>query len=431
MVLSPIPQVAAARQRARGAALLLLVALVGACGARRVATDRTTEPVEVIEFDPMLIQASTDDDGAISTVAIDLPALFAEAGDYLAADDFENAARLYRILISAWDDAPVDTRNREAYLRASVCNLGLALEAMGEWDAAARAYRRVINEWRASDDATWAYYRLAETLSLLGDWEAIPPLMATVADRSGQPLRSRLEGVLRWANALLETRDYAGAEMRFRQVIDMNQRAARQWSADEPDFRNEPLDRVHPIVSQAYFGLGRVYHELFLEIRIVLPEEAMTRALIDKGQLFEQAQVAYLDCVRAGNRYWAPAAGFMTGQLYEDMYYDVLASEIPTTFNELELEVYFEELRAFLEPALRRASAIYENNLAMAYRLGSDGVWVDDTLERLNVLQRYLHEKEGWEAEQRLIVEQQHPRSARFGDQLIFRSDREGPPSAR
>lgn len=427
--MTPRAPLAHSRSPRTRACLLLVVAAVGvaACGARVPRAERGLDgPADAsIEFEPMLIQGMRGDDGEVSTVAIDLPELFAEAGDYLAADDHANAARLYAILIETWESVPEASSGRTSYLRASLCNYGLALEGLGRWEEASRAYQRVIDTWRASDDATWAYYRLAETRSQLGDYESIPALMAAVAERSGQTLRSRLEGTLRWAHALLEIRDYAGAEMRYRQVLDMNERAARRWNPREPDYRNEPLERGHPLISQAFFGLGRVYHELFLEIRIVLPEARMTRDLVDKSQLFEQAQQSYLDCVRAGNRWWAPAAGFMTGQLYEDFYYDVLAAEVPRDFNELELEVYFEELRAFLEPAMRRALAIYENNLAMAYRLGSEGVWVDDTIDRLQRLPRYLSEQEGWEAEQRLIVEQQHPRSARFADQLIFRSDNE------
>jgi len=371
--------------------------------------------VTVYDFEPTLVFGSVHEDGTIVTSSADLPELFAEAGDYLRAGDHENAARLYRLILENYED--------ESYVRVTHYNLGLAYERMDLYERALPHYRTIVEQWIASEDATWAMYRMAECYSQLGYYEEIPRLMEAVLPRGGLHLIDRLEAHLRAGNAHLELRQYRDAERHFDRVQEMNDRALMRWRSEEPDFTQEPLGRDHAIVAQALFGRARIYHELFLEIRLVLPEARLTQDLLDKGQLFEQAQASYLDCLRGGHRYWAPAAGFMVGKLYEDFYFDVLATEIPHDFNEIELEVYFEELRAFIEPAMRRAMNIYENNLAMAYRLGSDNVWVDDTLGSIHRLQRYLVDHEGWEAEQQLIIEQRHHRSARFADTMVFRSE--------
>jgi tetratricopeptide (TPR) repeat protein len=372
-------------------------------------------PTSEVVLDADLITATIHDDGSVTSEVRSLPEMFAEAGDYLSAEDFENALRLYSTILESFDDP--------RYVRVTHYNAGLANEGLAQWELAAEHYSNVIEQWPETDDATYAYLRLGECYANLGRFEAIPALMEAVSVRSGLILEDRLEVELRWGNALLELRDLASAEEHYRRVISLNEAAERAWSPAAPDPLNLPLEVSNPIIAQSNFGIGRVYHELFSEIRLVLPEERLTRDLIDKGQLFDRAQAAYLDCVRSGNRYWGPAAGYMVGKLYEDFYYDVLATEVPHDFNELELEIYFEELRAFIQPSLERSLRIYEQNLAMAYRLGADNSWVDDTLAKIEEITVYIDEQNGWETEQQLIIEQRHPHSANFASRMNFRSE--------
>ncbi|MFT4703970.1 MAG: tetratricopeptide (TPR) repeat protein [Bradymonadia bacterium] len=375
-------------------------------------------PAEVVyDFEPIIVQAQTGEDGEVRSVTTDVPSLFAEAGDYLVAEDYENALRLYEIVLEATND--------EEYQRVTRYNRGLALEGMLQFDEAADDYRRVILGWPASEDATYAHFRLAECLAQTGQYELVPDVMELVLPRAGLALSDRVEAHLRWGYALLEMREFVAADHRLQEAIDINRQALLRWNPEANDWRERPLERNDPMVAQAWFGRGRVFHELFREIRLVLPQDRLTEDLVAKTQLFEQSQEAYLSAVRSGNRYWSPAAGFMVGQLFEDFYFDVLATEVPPDFNELEMEVYFEELRAFIAPAMERAMSVYENNLAMSYRLGSDSVWVEDTLASIERVDEYVRQETNWEAEHRLIIEHRHPRSANYADHMLFRDERE------
>lgn len=405
---------------ARTLLLVLLALAVGACAGpraqQRAERDAGADAAVVTyDFEALVIRASEGDDGAYDSVVTDVPQLFDEANDYLRADDFENALRLYALVLDATSDP--------AYVRVTHYNQGLAYEGLLEFEAAAFEYATVINDWPASEDATFAHFRLAECFAMTGRYERVPELMERVLPRTGLSHVDILEAHLRWGYALLEMREFIGADQQLSRVIQLNERALLSWNPEDPDWTRRPLDRNDPILAQAYFGRGRIYHELFREIRLVLPEERLTQDLIDKTQLFEQSQEAYLSAVRSGNRYWSPAAGFMVGQLFEDFYFDVLATEVPPEFNELELEVYFQELREFVQPAMERAMAVYENNLAMAYRLGADGVWVEDTLASIERVHTYLQDREGWESEHRLIIEHRHPRSASYADHMQFRNE--------
>jgi hypothetical protein len=236
--------------------------------------------------------------------------------------------------------------------------------------------------------------------------------MERVLRRTRLSVYDQAEAHLRWADAAIEYRDYPTAEYHYRQVIEVNRRAQESAGPDTPA-EERPLDDFNPLLTQAYFGLGRTYHELFLEIKLVLPEAVIRQALLDKAQLMEQARLAYLDAVRAGDPYWSVAAGFMIGQIYEDLFLDILACEVPHDFDELTVEVYFDELRAYLDPVLRRALSIYEDNLAMAERLGSHSVWVEETRTAIDRTRGYLEDPEVRREQERLILLQRHPHSAR------------------
>lgn len=417
------PQPSRGRTRTPSWRLALSVVLLGAFGAcagpraqaRGDASGSGSAESVTYDFEALVIRVNTSDEGDYETVVTDVPQLFDEANDYLRADDFENALRLYGLVLDATDDP--------GYVRVTHYNQGLAYEGLLDFEVAAEEYARVMEVWPASEDATFAHFRLAECYAMTGRYEQVPALMERVLPRQGLAHVDILEAHLRWGYALLEMRDFVGADEQLQGVIQRNERALLAWNPEEIDWTNRPLDRNDPILAQAFFGRGRVYHELFREIRLVLPEERLTEDLIDKTQLFEQSQDAYLAAVRSGNRYWAPAAGFMVGQLFEDFYFDVLATEVPPEFNELELEVYFEELRAFVQPAMERAMSVYENNLAMAYRLGASGVWVDDTLASIERVHVYLQDRTDWESEHRLIIEHRHPRSASYADHMQFRSE--------
>ncbi len=407
-----------ARTTANALGLFLLFATV-ACGGNRVRGDIDMGAPRTVEFsfEPMVIHAGTDAEGNTVTFASDVNDLFTEAGDYLAADDFENAVRLYDLILENFEDPE--------YRRVTYYNAGLALEGLDRWAEAGDKYRHVITEWPASDDAEDAFFRLAECEAMLGHYEAVGPLMERVLPRMGLTVEQKFEARLRWGNAMLELRRFDEATEQYRAGLALNDQAMLRFNPESSSAATRPLEPNDPLLAHTYFALGRVYHELFSEMRLVLPEARLTQDLVAKTQLFEQAQESYLQAVRTGNPYWGTAGGFMVGQLFEDYYFDVLATEVPQDFNALEVEVYFEELRAYVEPAMQRALAVYEHNLAMAFRLAAQNQWVEDTLVSVERVHLYLENQVGWEQEHLEIVERRHPHSAFYADHMQFRTEPE------
>jgi tetratricopeptide (TPR) repeat protein len=379
-------------------------------------SDEDPEPEASYEFQPMVIRALEREEGeAPRTAASDIPELFREANDYLRAERCEKANELFSLVkVHATD---------ERYVRAASYNYALCKERMGELETAADAYDEVINRWPATEDGKDAVFRLAEIFARQGEFQLVEPILDRVLGRSDMTVRDSLEAYLRIGFAKLELREFAEAEQALLQVLRRNQFARAAWNPESMTAKQKPVEQNSWILAQAHYGIGRAYHELFGEIRMVLPLDRYEEDLRDKHRLLDEAVDSYVNAIKSGNRYWSPAAGFMSGQIHEDYYFDILASEVPSHFGEQELSIYFEELRAHLKPVLERAISIYQNNLAMAYRLNSDEVWIDATLERIEYLSEYLENETDWSAEHDAIVAGEHPRSASALEHMRFRDE--------
>ena len=422
----PAPRAAASSgQRCARALTGLVVVAIGlaACAApqqqaQRDGQARPDAADEVIEFEPTLIRVTPSAGDSPRVVTLQVRGLFDEGNAYLAAGDYPRAIDRYQLILDTFDDPQ--------WRRMTLYNLGLVHEELGDHETAASHYVQVIDGWPTSRDAADALFRLAECYVQLEAAHLVPPLLRRVLNRSDIRHLDRVEAHLRMGMAYLEQRRFAEAEDAFRAVVSIND-AQRLAEGSDGAARGDRADRAlpghHIMVAQAQYSLGRIYHELFSEIRMLLPLERYRRDLRDKQQLFEQAREAYLATVYSGNAYWAPAAGMMIGRLYEDFYLDVLASEVPEDFGALEHEIYFEELRAFIAPGLDRALNMYEHALAMGYRMNTDQRWLDETLAGIHRVRDYLAAPERWDEEHELIVRNQHPRSGRRTEGLVFRDE--------
>jgi tetratricopeptide (TPR) repeat protein len=374
----------------------LLTFAVGGC--------RGTSSSFTIELEPTIISVSSEGEAIIYNTPAEL---FIEANELLRQGQHGEALSRYELFIEVFPEFH--------YVRTATYNSGLCYEGLDDWVNAENTYRTVVERWPASTDATDALFRWAEARNQLGNYEGVVPLMERVLRRAQLNHFDRVEAHVRLASAVLETRDYAQAEHHFREAVRLNSQAARQLRENtEPGDR--PLEDFNPLMVQTFFGLGRSYHELFLSLKLVLPEDSIRQALVDKSQLFEQARLAYMDAVRAGHNYWSPAAGYMIGQIYEDFYLDILACEVPHHFNELTLEIYFQELRDYLDPLINRTLSIYEDNLSMSLRMRGDTIWIRETELGIERIQHYLFDESFREEQELEILQQRHPHGSQDVD---------------
>jgi len=396
--------------------------LLSACGARQTKLDPVDEAlargdVETLEMEPLIIHGHVGPDGKVQTRSVELRNLFDEASAYYQADDHVNAIRLYQMVLDATDE--------DIWSKAAMYNMGLAWEALEAWEEAAQTFDDIIEFFPTSQEARDAHFRLAEALAWLGEFQRIPPLMTTAMQRPDLTIDRRLEALVRSGSAYFELRKFTDAERQHGQALTLDER-----SREEDTRAGRPVRRGSVATSgiaQANFLLGRIYHEIFLEIRMVLPVERYKQDLGDKQRLYEQAIEWYTRAVRTGSVYWAPQAGYMIGKLYEDYYFDILASEVPATFTPEQHEIYFDAMREFLAPGLKRAIEMYEQALGMGYRMGSQDPVLDLTLETIERLKKYRDQQLGWAEEHQQIIDGTHPRSPNPGAGMVFRHELSAP----
>lgn len=404
---------------------LLLLLFASGCAAVRTLPEETAEPVpdQTLSLEGLVFQAGSDADGEATVDIIDVREVLDAAIEALREERFDEAIAGFE---RAWPWLP-----SESWQQAVQYNLGLAYEGAGRSAQAAAAWSAYIAAWPGHRDAGWAMLRLADAYAALERWSEIPPLMDRLLQRAGLQHRDRIEAHLRAGHALLESGRLAEAESRYRTLIRLNQDVQRAYDPMRDGEEARALRLGDNLIAEAHYARGRVFHLLFLEVPMQLPTEALREALQLKNDRFEQARMAYREAIRSGHPLWSPAAGTQIGLLYEDVYRDILATEIPLGYGELELGLYFEELRTFLQPSLTTALRLHEETLAMAYRLGAPNSIVEESLAHIQRLQEYQHTPERWEAENRLISEQVHPRSPPRQRSLEFRplpsTERPGP----
>ena len=357
----------------------LLAALGAVVGVGACATT-----AETVQMDPMTFRV-VEQGGRLTVEHMDPAALFAEANRAFEAADWAAAARKYALVTDQFPDS--------RFAIVSAYNAALAYEHDGKCEAAIGLYQRVVAKTSGSKDAQDALFRIAACGETLERWN----LTLEMCDRILAPHYANISVV-----------DHIGATVHrgyARQKLGQLALAERDFKAALAEYQQHldvPALSKSPEVSLAQFQIGELYRDLFASIRFKLPTERMARDLEDKSNFFLMAQNAYLKTLRLQHPDYAVTAGYRLGALYEVMYDDMMAAEIPSELSRDEVEAYFEELRDKIRPLLVRAIDIYERNLRMGQRLGTSSDWVDRTETSLARLKEVLRQDSTREAEAQL-----------------------------
>ena len=114
-----------------------------------------------------------------------------------------------------------------------------------------------------------------------------------------------------------------------------------------------------------------------------------------KAKWLLDAQKGYLQVIRTGHAYWATAAGYKIGALYERLYDEILKVPSPPDISEEEKEIYREELIKKVSVLLRKSLTAFRKVCKVAKRIQVENEWVEKSqasMERLlEVLTRSGH----------------------------------------
>jgi len=285
--------------------------------------------------------------------------------DYDTTEVFDRAEKLFTegelarakgLYLMVAREAADSATSSLAWFNIALCEIGLEKPGAA-LDALAEALPH------APDDATRLELRLVEleALSMAGEWEQ-------VAAKGAGVLKEQLNSEWRAKVSLFLARAALVGE-RFDEA-EAHAGAAVETVLSSVALKKQYGDRT---LAAAYFRLGQVFRRLFDKIQFRLPLARMAIDISDKLALMRQAEEHFLSSVRVRNAQWSPRAGFEVAMLYETFGLDLMRAEVPTDLDELELQVYTEELNKKILPLWHKAQNVYRNNISMCktYRFAS------------------------------------------------------------
>ncbi len=315
-----------------------------------VADHETTKDVErsVIVVEAMRIEVVQDEDGTERVIARDARGLFDEGNDALAKGDYQAALTLYDDLLSDFAES--------ALAPAALYNAGLALEGLGQVDAAVARYNELADRPGSAEEGIDGRIRAAAVLAERERWsDALGVLDAALAT-ANLSVSSRLEVMARRGYVLLESKDYAGAEKQLGAALDYYKSKDAKRAVFDSDY----------FAAMAHFYLGDVPRRQFDAIEIRLPDSQMARDLEAKANLVLLASDRFGDTVEFGNIYWATAAGFRLADMQREFWAALMRAPVPPHLGELAAKMYVEQVHEHARSLLEKALSIHGKNVQLA-----------------------------------------------------------------
>ncbi len=325
-----------------------------------------------VRLDPLSFRATATPDG-VKVDTMDPEVLFVEAAADFDAGHHSDALRKFGLILEHFPDSP--------YARPALFNRGLTHLAVQRPAAAATDFRAFIEADPTDSDNADALQRLGEALLAAGEWSEARDVLLSRLSMGPTTREDEVEIRARLARACRMLGRYPEARTHVDRVMMLHDRSA-----------TNPQMAGNYFVAMAAFEGAATWHDLFAQIRFILPTDRMEKDLTDKATLFLKAQAEYLRTIRLGNAYWGVQAGIRVGRMYEEFYDAIMNAQTPPEFTPEQLRVYLGELKAQARPLVAKAVAAYERNLSAARFHGAQEEWIGDMTERLERLKRILEE---------------------------------------
>ena len=333
---------------------------LAACALSLACAHGPAAPQRIEIKEPAVITAGPPEQAALGEM--DDATLFDAGTRAFQQGDFARAA-------AAFDRIAVKTP-------PAIWNAGLAYERLARFQEALARFEEYIklkNEPDAQLHAALAEYKLGKLA------EAAARLHQLSA-RPGLPLLQKASAMVQEAVCLIESGKRADGELLLRAALDIYEKD-----------HEEPVDASLP--AQAEFWLGEAYRGSFKAEALdpaAMDAQKLSGALEQKAQFLLSAQGHYLRCIRRGDGEWATAAGYRIGEMYEELYQELLNAPLPRGLDEQQQALYRQQLREKVKNLVTKAIRIYEETLSTAQRVGAQNPYVGKTREALDRLQKLL-----------------------------------------
>ncbi len=341
-------------------------------------------PVQ-IKMEPFKLQVIKGGANPVVEV-LDPGFLFEAGGRHLSAKQYLQAVASYDKLLKNFPSS--------RFISPALYNTGLAFEWMGKFDQAAVRYQKLIRRFGPSKEAIDAGFRLGGCFAELANWPTSAQTFAELLARKDLSASDRIEAMSRMGLAYFRLGDMRACKSTLRAVGDFHNQIETMERLDTDFF-----------LAMAQYYLAAIPHLDFRNLKVD-PGKKMASSMDHKARLLLLSQAGYIKAIKVKNPYWATAAGFQIGSLYQE-FYRVLVTTLPDfkakALNNAKLakitveqaehqlnQVYMEEVHKTVKPLLSKAIRVFETNVLMAERVGIKGQWVGKSQHQLNGLKHLL-----------------------------------------
>jgi len=336
----------------------------GQSSTAKAANDQ--KPQQVIEVPTVVVTPLEDQQ---------IQAEFERAKGLLLAGDHRAAAELFDKLAKARPDSEVEP--------PCLYNAAVAFESFGAWDESLARLRELLRRFPGYALERNALMRMGRTLAQVERWSEL----VTVSEQLIQ--RKDL--------ALLEMVEVRGMRSLGLVEQDMVDDALREVSMARDIIERERFGEAgKPPMELAvvWFALGEVRRKKSEQFTFEPVPPNFSEILERRCQGLLDAQRAYTDAMRSLDARWTAMAGYRLGQLYQDLYRDVMRIPPPVKADNLRKKQLFEgAMRLRYRVLLEKGLDMMNGTVRMGDRTGESSAWVSRARDAQRTLEMALQDE--------------------------------------
>jgi tetratricopeptide (TPR) repeat protein len=353
--------------------LALALLLSTGCGGAAVRPEPLRR--EVVEMEELRITAASGDEGNLELDSYDAETLFNRAFALVNERRCRDAVVLY--------DRLAEEFATSRFRSAGLYNSGYCLQDLGENEQAILRYERLLREGGDDRDLLHASFQLAKLYALASRFtDEVQIADRLLANEELSP-DERMEALARRAEGLNGAGEVAEAERQARSALVFY----RSRTAGDERVR----DGFFPAL--ANYVLAETHRERASATAIPQGAVAEQRAVLEiRAQHMLDAQREYFNTMQFRNAFWAAAAGYRIGAMYDEFWNAIMTAPTPPPRNPLPPgtervyeEEYRNELARLVKPLIRHAIRYWELTLMMVERTHVQSEWttrIREDLER-------------------------------------------------
>ena len=260
------------------------------------------------------------------------------------------------------------------YVSASLYNAGLCLQRLERWPEATTRYERLLEARPGSRDTKHTRFQLAFLYIETERFDEAFEVADLLIGHTGLSDDERSEVMARRAEALLGQGKLDAAAEAAQEALRFSRTRTDERRIRDPFF-----------VASASYTFAETLRLRSERIQIPAAEVGAQRAVLERrAALLLAAQRAYFDTIRLTDPYWASAAGYRIGAMYDAFWIAITSAPIPPPTFEMsdkELALYRREYRQRIadlaQPLVQHAIRYWELTLSMVGRTGIHSEWTD------------------------------------------------------